>query len=447
MGPAHLIAAGLESAGELLEKFGWELDRLRASLPTLPGDGKTAEADQALQHASNLSVKDCPGLECAEQLLLELLHSAPPVLDDVVPTKVRERATALLRQRLLAGEEWTRLGEQFHLDQSAGTHLLAILGHPESLAVRVLREVGVNLDEVARAARQDQKKFEPSFSGVYNFVPVRPRHLLYGASRRVEVVRWAESLGVVPFRLESVMDRHWLGASRGDYRQERFPWVRPACEEAARLGGGAVSEHDLLLGLLADEENVACHVLRRSGYELRALRAKLEARSTEGEGFTEGARLVLERAAQMAGGLQPRDGPMLAAIATVMELRLSTPRVDPGGRIRVEGLCLGMTPDEVIAALGEPQQQDAESRTLSAAPSRAGVESRSARDHPQGPGPPQHPEHPHLRRRGRRNGQTRPTRVQAPTEMRSPILPRSGLVQEAFDARSPSTSPAPARKS
>jgi ATP-dependent Clp protease ATP-binding subunit ClpA len=145
-------------------------------------------------------------------------------------------------------------------------------------------------------------------------------------------------------RLEVALKRHCLRAVSHHYSQDKFTWVRPACEEAARLGGGAVTERDLLLGLLADEQSSACQLMARSGLDLRALRNRLEQRHAEGEGFTETARLVLERAAEAANSLQPHEGHMLGALASVLgtELILKKPRIDISKSVTIDDAGSGL---------------------------------------------------------------------------------------------------------
>ncbi len=55
-------------------------------------------------------------------------------------------------------------------------------------------------------------------------------------------------------------------------------------EEAVRLGKHAVSSEHLLLGLLSDEENVACGILTQQGISFSDIKKEVNNRLTRGDG-------------------------------------------------------------------------------------------------------------------------------------------------------------------
>lgn len=372
VGPEHIFAAALEQVPELSRRLGWEEGVFARQLAALPGQGYTAEADQAVLMAARLTYLDQQaGSRSAEQTLLSLMDNPDGMLG-----QERERAGEILLERLMAGDSWTLLeseepyklaARQGRIQPSNGDYLRAVLSRPDSLAVTILRRLGFDLEALERVALEDQSPFHPVPNETA--LPVRPEQLLRAASHARRVQELARTCGVVPFRLEVALDRGLGRNPAYENAPARFLWVRPACEEAERLGGGMVSEFDLLLGLLADPDNLACKALRAAGMELDELRCTLERRTVTGEGFSPEARQVMESAAELAGGLHPHDGHMLLALLEVLATSMpEAPFPDIERELRkrldgtlnralpvsLDGLALEMTREQVIDRLGAP---------------------------------------------------------------------------------------------
>lgn len=375
VGPEHIFAAALEQAPELSRWLDWAEGEFARCLEPLPGEGYTAEADQAVLMATRLTFLDrATEARCGEQVLLSIMDDPNGLLGK---REARRQAGEIFLERLMAGDPWTPVdwdeacqlaAREGRIEASAGDHLRTLLARPDSLAVAILRRLGFDLEELERAARKDEKPYRPGRTETV--LPVRPEHLLRATSHARRVQELARTCGVVPFRLEVGLDRNQGRHPAYEDAEARFVWVRPACEEAERLGGGMVTELDLLLGLLADPENLACSALRAAGMELTELRRRLEQRSVQGEGFSPEARLAMEAAAKLAGGLHPHDGHMLSALLGVLGEGLpQAPLADIERELRkrldgtlvrsasvtLDGLALGMTREHVIDLLGAPQ--------------------------------------------------------------------------------------------
>lgn len=374
IGPEHIFAAALEHLPGINGRLGWTADAFRQLLEPLPGEGYTAEADELVLRATRLTLLDTPGLTCGEQTLLGLLLDRECFLAGWTTPEQRRRGEELLTEKLYAGEAWTSVPftEAFELahsdgriQTSAGDYLRPLLERPDSLAVKVLRELELDLDELEKAAREDRKPFHPGAARL-DFMSVTPAHLAVAGARSDRVLALAARLGVIPFRLEVALSRAAGHPLAHEISGEKFPWLRPACEEAHRLGGGAVTELDLLLGLLADPECVACQAMQACGMDLGQLRLSLEDRQSQGEGFTPEAQRVLQRAAEVAGSLSPHDGDMLLGLLEVvparfpdqLELVLSQRMLgslDRQAPITVDGLQPGLSREQLIDLKGAPQ--------------------------------------------------------------------------------------------
>ena len=286
----------------------------------------------------------------------------------------KRRVTDLLLQAACEGEEWTRLDLQElsdtatregFVDANSGHYLRAILAR-QSLARKILDWLGLDRAELEQLAREDRTPM-PMGPLLQELVlaQVKPLHLIRAALSSAEVLRIASEAGVVAFRLETAVARLQGHPAGHEVTSIRFAWMRPACEEAARLGGGMVTERDILLGLLADESSLACSALVASGMSLKDLRARLEQRKPESEGFSPGAQQAMQRAATLAESLSPHDGYMLLGVLPELG-DLVYPTVEAQLQKRIagslerslpvtcQGLAPGMSREQVIDRLGAP---------------------------------------------------------------------------------------------
>lgn len=155
----------------------------------------------------------------------------------------------------LAYEEAGRLGAR-----TLGTEhlLLAILRLPDATAVRVLRELGVDVDELRAAV-----EFE-SGAGTGSNAEDRAR----GRARRAAPASVRDSVrdsGIVVVR--AVGRAAMTPAARGA--------IALAVDEARRLKSSTVDAGHLLLGLLRQDDGIAATVLARVGVTLDQVAARL----------------------------------------------------------------------------------------------------------------------------------------------------------------------------
>lgn len=381
-----LWLGGLQTqfGGLLLDELGVGLGSIRARVLRREGPpGYDGAADEALRMAARMTHMTDPGPDCCEQLLHGLL------LDRATQTARyldrlgvdRRQAAYDLQLRIRAGDTLScfDIDDVYGLAMREGRsraseadYLRTALWQP-GLAAAMLAELGVDLPALAEEAATwpGDRGFLPS--NRVNVGRVEPFHLLMSLGRCEPVLALMRQVGVVGYRLQSTLQSLRPGYPRAEtYMRPEMVYVKPACEEAQRLGAVVVGAEHLLLGLLADPLNSASRALRRAGLDLRVLRARLEAATGPGAtaremDFAPEVRAALALAIEAWGGKDADAayilhallansqvlGPDQEAVEALLPAVLDG-TLDAAKPLELGGLRLGQPLAEVLALKGEP---------------------------------------------------------------------------------------------
>jgi len=377
-----LGALGTVEGAALLDSWEVDSDAVRRTVPRVEGTGRTPEADRGLTMASRFTVLTDPDHECVEQLLHGLLidrecHTFSYLREQGVDPGP---AALTLQERMRAGQALSYfdgdavqlLGlKEGRLGLEERDYVRVAFAVP-GLATTLIRELGVDPERLREAAAHwPNSEFHPS-SRVH-VGRVEPFHLLLALARAEQVVSLMRPLGVVATRLNRSVE-----CLRDDYHRPEevgYPQadsIKPACEEARPLGAAQVMPEHLLLGLLADVTNSASRALALAGFDLQELRREASAAvgpgvSVKDMDFHPDARLVLAQAVEDWGGKEPDSVFILKPLVDYCsllqvrrsELKPAIQRVlegclPVGQSLTMNGLALGMSREEALAARGQP---------------------------------------------------------------------------------------------
>lgn len=173
-------------------------------------------------------------------------------------------------------------------------------------------------------------------------------------SREAGVVEWMGGLGVAEWRLDNTIRRLDDRFPRDVCHGQKLPWLKAACQEARLLGAAEVTTDHLVLALIGEPRSLIWRSVPR--FELRRrLSRRCEGSSVQEMRFQPELLQICETAGEHATA----EELLVAVLDRVSYPEISALAVRAGiegmaGEESLDGIRLGMTPDEVREVLGEP---------------------------------------------------------------------------------------------